>query len=148
MVKQTWGRLATTVFENWVKRCIQKECSRRQILWISCKCLNQLLRLNLLSPWKSLLYLDSGRKVKQVIVIPITISQLPTTKPPKKWLYKKLCSKKGGKGLEWKISFTCWLSLELSYSFSANVKKVLRYVTWAKRKLSEILQAIWKNVLA
>jgi len=57
----------------------------------------------------------------------------------KKQLYKKLCSEKGGKGLDRQVSFTCSLGLDLSSFFSAHVKKGLGYITRTKRMLSEIL---------
>lgn len=54
--------------------------------------------------------------------------------------YKKLCSEKKGEKLEWQISFTRQLGLELACFHIAGIETFLGYTTWAKRKLSEILQ--------
>lgn len=52
----------------------------------------------------------------------------------------KLCSEKKGEKLEWQISFTRQLGLELASFHIAGIETLLGYTTWAKRKLSEILQ--------
>lgn len=102
--------------------------SERTILWISCNSLNC---SEFLLDWTWVLNLNpyfiqtvGERWSKWLWSQSQYVNHLPQNHQ-QKWLYKKLFSEKGGKGLEWQTSFTCWLGLELSSFFSDDVKKGL-----------------------